>query len=148
VKFLSFSQPWLWSIDSLTEPDAKRIENRGWAPPYSAIGERFAMHAAKSWDDAAISFFIRFGIDHPMRQDLYPAGVITSVATIDRVVTSSKTLPLEQRRWFFETRADGKQNYGWVLVNVQRLREPIPFKGAQGLRELPSAITAAIEAQL
>ena len=145
---MSFSQPWLWSIDTLAEPDAKRIENRGWAPPYSAIGERFAMHAAKSWDDAAISFFIRLGIEHPMRRELYPAGVITSVATIDRVVTSSKTLPLEQKRWFFESRADQKQNYGWVLYNVQRLHEPIPFKGAQGLRELPPDVTAAIEAQL
>ena len=80
------------------------------SPPYSAIGERFAMHAAKSWDDAAISFFIRLGIEHPMRRELYPAGVITSVATIDRVV------PLLIK--------DGRIARGWLGVALQAVAVP------------------------
>lgn len=63
MKFLSLSQPWLWSITDLeqAEIDArkldlepKRIENRSWPPPAADVGTRIALHAAKSWDDDAI----------------------------------------------------------------------------------------------
>ncbi len=140
MRFLSFSQPWLWSITELPEPIAKRIENRTWMPPISMIGQRFALHAAKSFDDDAISMFIRYGIDHPGRRELYTAGAVVGVATIDRIVTEPRTLG-DQARWFFGP-------FGWVLVDVRRLAIPIPLKGAQGLRELPADVTAAIESEL
>jgi hypothetical protein len=149
VKVLSLSNPWPWTIFDLPPPDAKNIENRSWMPPIADIGTRIAFHAAKSWDEAAISFLFRMGITTmPARKDMYPTGVIIGVVTIDRVVTESRTLRPDQRRWFFETRDDGKQNYGWLLVDVRRLTTPIPYRGAQGLRNLPPDVTAAIESQL
>jgi len=141
MRFLSFSQPWLWSITDLPDPTAKRIENRKWMPSIRMIGQRIALHAAKSWDDNAIPFFIHHGIDHPARRELYEVSAIVAVATIDRIVSEARTLPDDQRRWFFGP-------YGWVFVDVRRLPEPIAMAGAQGLRELAPDVTAMIESQL
>lgn len=140
MKFLSFSQPWLWSITDLAEPDAKRIENRTWQPPIEMIGKRFALHAAKSFDDDAIGMFVQLGIEHPARRSLYVSSAIVGVATIDRIVTSPRTLGA-QARWFFGP-------FGWVLSDVRKLATPIEMKGAQGLRYLDEKIEAAINLQL
>lgn len=147
MRVLSFSQPWLWAI---TDPIAcKLIENRSWMPPIEAIGERFALHAAKSWDEDAISFFLKLGIDHfPARRALYPVSVITGVAAIDRIVTEARTLPPAQARWYMGPIRDGRTVYGWVLDDVRTLPTPIPRKGGQGLRYLEPATEAEINRQL
>ena len=33
--------------------------------------------------------------------------------------------------------------WGWVLGNVRRLPEPVPWKGSQGLRAAPSELVEA-----
>lgn len=138
MKFLSFSQPWLWAI---LDPIArKHVENRVWQPPIAMIGQRFALHAAKSWDADAMAMFIRFGIDAPNRYDSYDKSAIVGVATIDRIVTTDKTLPPDQARWFFGP-------FGWILSDVRKLATPIPMKGAQGLRGLAPEIVLQINAQ-
>lgn len=146
MKVISLSQPWLWSIDTYIPPpgsdvEAKRIENRSWSPPEADIGTRIALHAAKSWDPSGISMFVRFGIDHPQRRDLYISSAISSVATIAFVGTKPEHFAPEQVRWFFG-------EYGWGLVDVRRLPVPIPWRGAQGMRHLPAATVAQIEEQL
>ena len=114
----------------------KKIENRTWAPPQDQIGKTIALHAAKSWDKTAFSYFHRIGItDYPGRFDLYPSGVVLGVATIDRVRTGDrenlpKDLEPNQRRWFFGP-------FGWFMIDAVSLPDPIPLKGGQGLRELP-----------
>lgn len=144
MRVLSFSQPWLWAI--LDPLAAKWIENRKWQPAIEMIGRRFALHAAKSWDEEGVPFFHSLGITHaPARFDLYPRSAIVGVATIARIVTEAKTLPPEQARWFFGTPTSP---FGWVLEDVRPLPRPIPFKGAQGLRDLPLDVAAAIERQL
>lgn len=148
MRVLSLSRPWPWTIfDLLVDP--KTIENRCWMPPVEVVGERIAFHAAKSWDDSAISFLLDLGIvDCPARFDMHPHGVIIGVVTLDRIVTTSRTLKPKDARWFFEKRADGKQNYGWVLTDRVKLAEPIPLRGAQGLRHLPKDVEALVLAQL
>lgn len=143
MRFLSFSQPWLWSITTLVMPagfavEPKRIENRTWQPPIDMIGQRFALHAAKSWDDSAAGFFLRLGIDwFPARRALYPSSCIVGVATLDRIVTSSRTLSSAQAPWYMgPTNADGDTVFGWVLTDVRRFADVIPMKGGQGLRHL------------
>ncbi len=142
MRFLSLSNPWPWAIFDLPEPSGKRVENRGWMPPISMIGQRIALHAAKSWDDDAAGFFLKLGLTNfPARRDLYPTGVILGFATIARVVTETRTLPPDQHRWFFG-------EFGWVLEDVLKLPDPIPHKGAQGLRELPPDINAKVYAAI
>lgn len=146
MRFLSLSRPWPWAIfDPVAD---KGIENRSWAPPIDLIGHVIALQAAKSWDDGAISFFLKLGISHfPNRKDLYPEGVIVGVATLDRVVTTARTLTPVQARWFFEP-TEERPNYGWVLANRIALRSPVPCKGAQGLRTLVPEIAAQVQSQL
>lgn len=38
--------------------------------------------------------------------------------------------------------------YGWVLTNVQRLREPVPCRGYQTLWDVPPDALASIEGQI
>jgi len=142
MKMLCFSRPWLWSILELSPDKAKRVENRTWKPPIEMIGHRIALHSAKSWDDDAMGFFLRLGLDGmPGRKELYPHSAVLGVATIDRVVTIDRTLPDNQKRWFFGP-------CGWILTDVIKLDIPVPCKGAQGLRELPPEVNSAVFAQL
>jgi len=140
MRVLSLSRPWTWSLfDPIA---AKGIENRTWPPPVEAIGHRIAIQAAKSWDNDAIGFFLRLGIDHfPARKDQYPSGVVIGVVTLDRVVTSDRLLPPDQRRWFFGP-------YGWVITDRILLPTPVECSGALGLRYLDPAREAAVDHQL
>lgn len=140
MRFLSFSQPWLWAI---LDPVAnKRVENRSWMPPIEMVGQRFALHAAKSWDGDAVGFFLRLGLtEFPARRDRYVSSAILGVATLDRLVTSPRTLADDQRRWFFGP-------VGWLLADVRPLATPVPMKGAQGLRHLAPEVEAAVLAQI
>lgn len=156
MKFLSLSRPWDFSILDLPAEHAKRIENRSWPPPENAIGQRIALHSAMSFDSQAFAFFRKLGIIElfPQSFDAYKHGVIRGVATIDRVVSKKwtsgingpDTLTDAERRFFFEERSDGKINYGWVLRDVRRLTLAVEMRGAQGLRELPPLVNAAVEA--
>lgn len=145
MRILSLSRPWPWSIFDAPAGLRKTVENRSWPCPSAIVGERIALHAAKSWDDNAFPFLIRLGLNPPARFDLHPHGVIVGVATIERVVTTSLELDPDQRRWFFETRGDGKKNYGWVLADVRKMDTPYPYRGAQGLRDLSSDTVSVIE---
>jgi ASCH domain len=136
MRALSFSQPWLWSILHA----GKRVENRPWNAPLSAIGQRFALHAAKSWDPDAIGFMRKLGLEPPGMYDLkkstcrkrYPTSCLVGVATLDRTVTSDKNLPDDQKRWFFG-------EYGWILTDVIPFFEPIPATGKLGLWRVSEA---------
>lgn len=146
MKFLSFSNPWPWVIFHPDPAVWKRIENRSWSPPIDMIGQRFAIHAAKSMDESAFSYFRELGIlDYPSRFDMYPSSAVLGVATIDRVRTGDrdhvpKDIAPEQRKWFFG-------HYGWVLTDVIAL-SPIKMKGGQGLRTLPPDVDALVADQL
>ena len=38
--------------------------------------------------------------------------------------------------------------YAWLIADVRRLAEPLPYRGGLGLRELPADVVAQIRAQL
>lgn len=147
MKFLSLSNPWPWAIFHPDPEIRKEIENRNWAPSIEQIGQRIAIHVAKSWDKSAFSYFTRVGVTgFPARFDLYPSAKIIGVVTLDRIRHGSPVdLPTDlhpsQRRWFFGP-------IGWYLVDPIVLPTPIEMKGAQGLRTLPDEIAAQVTAQL
>jgi hypothetical protein len=148
MKALSLSQPWCWAVLHAN----KHIENRSWQPPIEMIGQQIVLHAAKSWDDerqyvyrehghlgllTPIGMLLAMGLEPPSRRDLYQVSALVGIATIDRVVTKSDTLPEDQKRWFFG-------EYGWVLTNVLSLPRPIACTGKQGLWTVPAPLTAEI----
>lgn len=122
---LTFWQPWLWTITDLPEDLAKRVENRGW-PPWKRV--RFlALHAGSTYDqDGAWSIREDLKIDVPPRKDIAMKSIV-GICRIAGCVTESDD------RWFMGP-------YGWLLADVFKLPEPIPFKGAQGLWEIPNAL--------
>lgn len=140
MRFLSLWRPWPWAI---FDPVAnKGIENRNWAPPIDLIGHQIAIQSALHWDPDAMKMFLRLGITHfPNRKEAYPPGVITGVATIDRVVTTTKTLAPSQERWFMG-------EYGWVLTDRVLFTLPVICKGGQGLRYLSDQQEAQVRQQL
>lgn len=144
MRFLSLSRPWPWAFttEELAPLERKLIENRTWMPPISQIGERIALHAAKSWDDDAIRFLLGLGLQSmPGRKELYPSGVVFAVVTLDRVVTEARKLPAVQQRWFTGP-------CGWVLTNLIAMPVLVPCRGAQGLRELPAEPDLAVWMQV
>jgi hypothetical protein len=140
MKYLSLWRPWTWAI---FDPIAnKGIENRPWQPNVDMIGQRFAIQAVPKWDDSAISFFMQLGLDHfPNRKDQYPFDAVVGVVTLDRVVTNVRSLPSDQKRWFFG-------EYGWVIVNRIALPNPVYCKGVRGLRDLPDDVEREVLKQL
>ncbi len=139
MKALSFSQPWLWAVLY----GGKRVENRKWAPPIRMIDQRIALHAAKSWDKNYGPTFDLMGQSArmPQRFDLYTKSAIVGVATIDRIITDPKSLPEDQRGWFFGP-------VGWILSNVIPLTQPIAATGALQLWQVPPVLESEILEQL
>ena len=144
MKALSIKQPWLWAITNLD----KRIENRSWKPPDWIIGKRIALHASKQYDSVGRMEVKRIGGVIPLAKYEIPLGCIVATAKVvgwlnedgfGDVPTPCYGHMIDDK-WFFGPT-------GWILENVKMLVEPIPCKGALGLWDVPSEITAAIEGQ-
>lgn len=129
MKALSISRPWPWAIINA----GKRIENRSWRVPKGAIGERIAIHAAKSVDALAFAYIP----DCPDFEGDHPTGIV-ALATITGCVGPGQHLPIPagQQRWYFGP-------FGWVLDDVVEI-DPVPCKGALGLWEIPADVLAAV----
>lgn len=132
MKTLSIIQPWATLICS----GIKDVENRTWAPPTDAIGQKLLIHAsAKKCSPAAfndlpfewlseISNAIVFGwIPEP--QDI-PTGAI--IGYVDLVGFAPKTDSL----W-----DGGDDCVKWLFENAYMFDEPIPAKGRLGVFDTP-----------
>lgn len=150
MKALSFSQPWLWAVLHA----GKHVENRSWAPPIEMIDQRIALHAATSWDATPkyesrsaihgvskltpIGYLLAQGLEPPGRRALYDTGVIVATAVIDRIVTEDRTLPEDQKRWFFGP-------FGWILRDIVLVKVPIVATGKLGLWALADDVVANLK---
>lgn len=137
MKALSLWQPWAWAMTEPMPPARKDVENRTWPCPPALIGQRFAIHAAKRWDDSGARFIVQNGLRPPSKHTI-TLGAIVALATVDRVVTEHAALPVEQQRWFFGP-------YGYVLRDLAVLREPVPCRGFQMFWTVPPDVLATID---
>lgn len=152
LKVISMWQPWCWAM---TDPVAdKANENRDWPAPISLIDQVVAIHAAKQWDNrrqfpgpvsgelvTPTGFMCELKIPMPARRETYPAGVITGLMIIDRVVSKPDTLAPEHRRWFFGP-------FGWYVPLRLKLETEHVCKGRQGIFHAPDDIAAAIRSEV
>ena len=121
MKALTLHAPWAWAIAYA----GKRIENRTWKPPASAIGTRIAIHAGANLGSREDDEFCRRlcmtecapPVFWPTRQILCTARLVGCATEIDS-------------RWFFGP-------FGWILTDVQ-LVEPITCSGRLGLWDCSS----------
>lgn len=139
MKALTVLQPYAAAIAHAT----KRIENRGWKPPASVIGQRIAIHAGMK--PVPGSFTCLKPSAEVMFRDARPhfdvLGAIVATAVVTGFIESSSEAPsfIQHERWFVPG------NYGWILDDVKTLRQPIPCKGFQKLWNVSPYIEAQIE---
>lgn len=124
MKCLTILQPWASAIVGWNgQPGPKRIENRSWNTNHR--GE-LIIHAGKGERYRGCEDEIR---GCPRFNDL-PRGVILGVAQLVHCVRLEIVIgqPFAEGPWC------------WILENVRRLAEPIPYKGEQGLFDVPDDI--------
>ena len=160
MKAITLKQPWAYAITDL----GKNIENRNWLPMLyrsSSKGETLAIHIGKAWDDSAWDRIYRISGEHvPPKSQLITGaiiavcdvvgwiGIIKSVESTNGNIKKKHFVinpfsgfePYKDMRldkWFFGS-------YGWILVNVRKFRNPIPYKGALGRWDVPEIIKTVI----
>ena len=128
MKALSIHQP----FTSLIANGEKFVENRSWATFYRGP---LAIHASKG---------SRYLTTKELRE--YPTGCVVAIADLVGCVPVNSLAKRIRQGFEFPGMSLGLMQrvlehehtegpYGWVLQNVVKLDEPIPFKGAQGLFE-------------
>jgi len=138
MKALPLWQPWA----TLVALGAKRVETRHWPAPQWLIGQRIAIHATKTKDHLAICR------EEPFRTyvrapELLPLGAVIATVVLDRCseITEASAAELEERsshEFAFGYYAPGR--FAWVLRDVEPVTPPLPFRGSQGIFDVPDEL--------
>ncbi len=146
---LSLTQPWA----SLMAFGVKRYETRSWGSRFRGA---LAIHASKRFPEWARSICL----DEPfvsalhgagfrfMTCDEFPLGAIVAVGRLAdcEEIHRDDALLLSRTELAFGDFAPGR--WMWKLVDVRRLAEPVPCRGALGLWTVPRDVQASIGRQL
>jgi hypothetical protein len=132
VKALSLTQPWA----SLIADGRKRVETRSWRAPKNQIGQRIAIHAAKSIEK---DFALECGYD----PKTIPLGKVICTARLDSCLPTPCTPEAIMLAWghLFST---NELKYGdfeagrfaWLLSDVELITPPLTMRGTLGLWEV------------
>jgi hypothetical protein len=159
MKALTITQPYA----TLIAIGAKTIETRGWRTDYMGpiaihagaglgpVGGRTGLHslcASAPFAEALLGAGYSANI---MPAWGLPLGAIVAVATLINCRNTSGSRCEWVRDLSDQELAFGDYSparYGWVLVQVRRLPEPVPCKGALSLWQLPPDVLASVNAQL
>jgi hypothetical protein len=148
VKALPLWQPWA----SLVAVEAKRIETRHWPAPQRLIGQRIAIHATKTeremWIVGTTPFAERLmaALDAGTLVEVdgkLPLGAVIATAVIDRCSRMTPESIAALRECDPDEHAFGHYEPGrfaWVLRDVERLVVPVPFRGSQGIFDVPDEL--------
>jgi hypothetical protein len=136
MKALTVCQPFA----SLFAMGLKRVENRRWATDCRGP---ILIHAGKSpaWMD---SWHADGGRPDIVLPDPLPFGAIVARAhlidccTIGRIEDLSYAHPLA----WLKRHPHAVGPWCWILGQVQRLADPIPYRGAQGIFDVPDRVLA------
>lgn len=135
MKALSLWQPWA----TLVASGYKRFETRHWTTRHRGP---IAIHASKRRNLGEESELLQtlrtqFGIrDLPLARDL-PRGKVVAVAELtgchlmtSRLIEDQEPLELQVGGWVLG-------RFGWRLSDVRPLAAPLPWRGRQGLFDIP-----------
>lgn len=131
MRAITLHQPWATAIADL----GKDIENRTWRPPANVIGTRIAIHAGSTFDEPGARGVMQLCPGVTMHWLMsQPRGAVLATAILHGVVTESES------PWFGGP-------FGWRLVEIRRLTEPVKARGAQGLWTLPADVERLVLAR-
>ena len=143
MRGLTLHQPWAF----LVARGYKLIENRSWKPPTWLMGQYFAIHAGKAWDQKSVDF-IKNNFDGLMPTKHYctkfESGMLIAIVQLTAVVESreeAERLSPGHGKWFFGP-------YGWVLEDATLLKPTIECRGYQKLWNLPEDIEEKVCQQI
>jgi hypothetical protein len=138
MKCVSLWQPWA----SLVAVGAKRVETRHWPAPASVIGQRIAIHAAKTRDHLDLVLDEPFSRYLP-NKDLLPLGAVVCTAVLAKTAAMYSCAIDELREKHPDEHAFGLYEPGrfaWVLRDVQSLPLALECRGHQGLFNVPDEL--------
>lgn len=138
MKALTICQPY----PRLIMIGEKHVENRTWSTNYRGP---LAIHAGKSrlWltgdDEAAAA----------AAGDTLAFGAVVAIAQLEACQQASTIHAglLDQRFPQLRNRAHCLGPVCWVLTNVRRLATPLPWRGSQGLFEIPDEALGSINVE-
>jgi len=113
MRALSITQPWATAIVL----KGKNVENREWNTKLLGY---FVIHASQKKDRKKFDLLDKYGIR--LSPEVTPFGAVVGLAELVGVITK-KGVTRNTKKWF-----QGK--YGFVLMNVIRLKNPVPARGA------------------
>jgi hypothetical protein len=145
VRALTLTPEWAWAVLHLE----KRVENRTWAPPASAIGTTIALHAgSKRPDWPAVELMARLNGWDFVRPwgDFRRGSEIVNRPAGHALVGGSivATMRLAGVRQVSQAEAVGWEcgPFCWDLDEVKPLERPLSVGGALGLWVVPDHVRA------
>ena len=126
MKALTIKQPWA----SLIMEFGKDVDNRTWKTNYRGP---LVIHAGKQFDCSAAPMRLRLptgarwmdGDKMKAQSPYFPAGSCLGIADVVEC-TMIQTSPWHDTGL-----------WGWYLANVRPFPQPVPYKGTQGLWNIP-----------
>jgi len=142
VKALSLWQPWA----TLIANGAKQIETRSWSTSYRGP---ILIHAAKRKvlkelkelaedEDYCVALGVNEDQALAKLQEL-PYGAIVAIAVLADCKPVEQLQPSNNLGGEYWLGNYSSGRYGWILSNVRAIT-PIPYKGEQGLFDVPDVI--------
>lgn len=131
MKALTICQPYAHLI-CLPEshPQHKRVENRTW--PTSHRGP-IAIHAGKSK-----AWLVGEDVDGISESQLV-FGAVVAIADLVACIHVNHKREFDRFPWLASHR-HALGPWCWVLMDVRVLPKPVPYKGAQGIWEIPDGL--------
>lgn len=146
MRALSLHQPWA----TLILLGVKIYETRDWATSYRGP---LAIHAAKRWTRASADatrdlcadalaydppYELRRRLEALYREpDGCPLGAALAVVELTAIRETNNWKPGPFQDMFGDF---GPNRYAWKLENVRALVAPLPWKGQQGIFDIPDAL--------
>ena len=145
MRALSIRAPWWWFILHA----GKRIENRDWkAAPAFMVGHTFLLHSSAWWN------MEEFGEDWESGKAMASAEAWERVRSMPGPLTP-RQIKADNGKIVGRARLDRVERNphafdGWrvpgalglILVDVERIAEPVPLKGALGFFDVPDELLA------
>lgn len=134
MKTLSVIQPWATLICS----GIKDVENRTWAPPMDAVGQKLLIHASSKSFSPSVFLNLPFEwlseLTNAIKYGWVPSPEEIPTGAIIGYVDLVGYAPLTNSLW-----DGGEDCIKWIFENAYVFDKPIPAKGKLGIYDTPMA---------